>query len=527
MDLIKNKISIISDKGKISKFIEDFKKIIIEFGSIVYPLILFNYCIFSYGSINIYFISRTYKDPEMINSIGISTLYVTITTEIIMTGITGALDTLASNAYGAKNYKLMGIYFDRCRYIGIIFWLMMAFFHFFFARSILGYLKVDERVIKLSLEYISISIFSLLIDFNFFINQRHFTLMDKSNIIFYISIFSLIIQIITGYILVVLFRFGVRGSALSFFVASLFNSVTSTIILSKMNLPEGSLVFFTKDGLKDWKNYLDIAIPGILISGGEWIGYELQSIFAIYISSLDYSTQIILINLESLCFPYTGAITSAISIKSGEKLMKLKPEQLKNYFFMSYLFAFLMSIIVLTFVIFLGDSFFYVISPNEDIYLNCCRIKYVLCYFVFVDNAYYYYLGCLKGLGYLKNTTIVTFVMFYGISPFLIYILAFKNKMGVKGIWESTSIAITLGDILFIYWVFSFDLIKIKELADERIRKDSVNIHKNEINDYIQEELLIKNNNTIEIKKSIVENNQNIMNNNKKEKQIEMNDIII
>ena len=539
MDSIKNKISIISDKGKNSKYIEDFKRIIIEFGSIVYPLILFNYCLFSYGSINIFFISRTYKDPEMINAIGISNLYVNITTEIIMTGITGALDTLSSNAYGAKNYKLMGIYFDRCRYIGITFWSIMAFFHFFFARSILGYLKVDERVIELALEYISISIFSLLIDFSFIINQKHFTLMDKSNIIFYISFFSLIIQIITGYLLVVLFKLGVRGSALSFFFASLFNSITSTIILSKMNLPEGSLVFFTKDGLKDWKNYLDIAIPGILISGGEWIGYELQSIFAIYISSLDYSTQIILINLESLCFPYTGAINSAISMKSGEKLMKLKPDQLKTYFFMSYLFAFFLSIIVLLLVILLGDSFFYVISPNEEIYLNCCKIKYVLSYFVFVDNAYYYYLGCLKGLGYLKNTTIATFVMFYGIGPLLIYILAFKNKMGVKGIWESTSIAITLGDILFIYWVFSFDLIKIKELADERIRKDNVNICKIDNND-IEEEFLIKDsqnnyNNNIEItenhnhKKKENNNgkNENTIIESRKEKQIEMNDIII
>ena len=542
MNSIKNNIITLSDKDKKCKFLEDFKRIIIEFGSLVYPLILFNYCLFSYGSINIYFISKTYKDPEMINAIGISNLYVTITTEVIMTGITGALDTLASNAYGAKNYKLMGIYFDRCRYIGISFWLIMSFFHFFFARSILGYLKVDKRVVELALEYISISIFSLMIELNFSINQRLFTLMDKSKIIFYISFFSLIIQIIAGYLLVILFKFGVRGSALSFFVASLFNTVSSTIILSKMNLPKGSLVFFTKDGLKDWKNYLDIAIPGILISGGEIIGYELQSIFAIYISSLDYSTQIILISLESLCFPSTGAISSAISMKSGEKLMKLKPEQLKSYFFMSYLFVFLISIIVISFVIFLGDSFFYAISPNEEIYLNSCKNKFILCYFVFVDNVYYYYLGCLKGLGYLKNTTIATFVMFYGIGPLLIYILAFKNKMGVKGIWESTSISITLGDILFIYWVFSFDLNKIKELAAERIRKDYVNINKNE-NDIKEEEFLIKdiqNNNNIEIKKdSLIENhnqmkkentignNENNIINKKKEKQIEMNDIIV
>ena len=499
------------------KYIMDFKGIIYEFGSVVYPLILFNYCLFSYETINLFFISRTYKDPDMINAIGIANLYVNITTEITLTGITGALETLASNAYGTKNYRLMGIYFDRCRYIGISFWVLISIFHFFFARTILGFLKVEERVIELTLEYISISIFSLLINLNFYINERHLILIDKAKINFYISIFSLIIQIITGYLFVVIFKFGVRGSALSFFFAAVFNSCSSTIILHRMNLPEGSLVFFTKDGLKNWKNYLDIAIPGILISGGESLGYELQSIFAIYISPLDYSTQIILINLEFLCFPITGAISSAISMKSGEKLMKLKPEKLKTYFLMCYIFDFIMSIFVMILLLSFGDTYFYSISPNQEIFLYSCKAKYALYYFVFVDNIYYFYLGCLKGLGYLRNTTIATFVMFFAIGPILIYILAFKNNMGVKGIWESTSISITLGDILFIYWVFSFDLIKIKELADERIKNDNKNIQKNDI-----KEDFLSNTNNNEIREEMLINKEN---DGKEKKLIEMNEL--
>ena len=364
MDEVKNEINEMTFYSKLCKFIHDFKLIAIEFGTIVYPITLYNYCLFSYGSINIFFISRTYKDIDMINAIGIANLYVNLTTGIIIGGITGALETLAANAYGNKNYKLMGIYFDRCRYISISYWIIISIFHFFFARTILGFLKVEERVIELTLEYISISVFSYLVEINFLINEKHLILIDKPKINFYISIFSLMIQIITGYILVVLFRLGVRGSALSYFFASLFNCVSSTIILTKMNLEEGSLVFFTKDGLKDWRNYLDVAVPGILISGGEWIGYELQSIFAIYISPLDYSTQIILINLESLCYPYTGAINSAISLKSGEKLMKVKPEKLKLYFLMSYLFAFIVCIFVIFLLILLGDYYFYIMAPN-------------------------------------------------------------------------------------------------------------------------------------------------------------------
>ena len=59
MNTIENRTNIISYKDKFNKFFEDLKRIIIEFGGIVFPLILFNYCIYSYGSINLFFISRT------------------------------------------------------------------------------------------------------------------------------------------------------------------------------------------------------------------------------------------------------------------------------------------------------------------------------------------------------------------------------------------------------------------------------------------------------------------------------------
>ena len=104
-----------------------------------------------------------------------------------------------------------------------------------------------------------------------------------------------------------------------------------------------------------------------------------------------------------------------------------------------------------------------------------------------------FFLGRLKGYGYLKNTTIATIVMFFVISPILIYIFAFRCKFGVKGIWASNSFSMTLGDILFIYWVFSFDLIKIKELANKRIKADNKNIVEDKKD--VKEIFLIENDN--------------------------------
>ena len=470
--------------NSINNFIKNFIGIKNEFGSLIFPLISFNYFIYYYGLINLYFILRTYKDPDIINAICMANLYINDMTIIIIIIIIGSLDTLASNAYREKNYKLIGIYFDRCRYICILFWGGISLFHYFFARNILGLFKVKEKVIKLILEYLSISVFSVLINLNFLINQKHFSLIDKSKINFYISIFSLLIQTITGYLLVVVFKFGVRGSALSYFFAACFNSLASTIILIKMNLPEGSLVFFTKNRLKEWKKYLNIAIPGILVSGGDLMIYEFQSIFAINIPNFDYSAHVILINLENLFYPFTSAITSVISKKSREKLMKLNPEQLRTYILMIYLFKFLVLSLFLIFEFF----YFYIISTNDEIYLKCGKIKYVLSYFIFADKSYYFYLECFKGFGFIRNTIIKKLIVFFGIGPLFIIILAFINKMGVKDAWENTSIALTMGNILFKYLIYSSDFIKITNLAKETIRNDNKNIFriKNEKNIYKQ-----------------------------------------
>ena len=107
--------------NSINNFIKDFRRITNEFSYKVFPLIFFNYIIYCYGSINLYLISRTYKDTDIINAIDKANLYINDTTIIIIIIIIGELDTLASNAYRTQNYKLMRIYFDRCRYICIYF----------------------------------------------------------------------------------------------------------------------------------------------------------------------------------------------------------------------------------------------------------------------------------------------------------------------------------------------------------------------------------------------------------------------
>ena len=168
-------------------------------------------------------------------------------------------------------------------------------------------------------------------------------------------------------------------------------------------------------------------------------------------------------------------------------------------------------------------------SPNNEIYEYSRKVIYIILYYVFVDNAYYFYLGCLKAIGYLINPTILTFILFYFLDNCVTYILAFKLKMEIKGIWISLSIGATIGSIVFIYWIFSFDMSEMKKIALKRIEDDKKNLEyfksdykDNLLMNFDEDNTNLFDNNRVELNEF---NHSHIISNNndKKEKKIEMN----
>ena len=113
---------------------------------------------------------------------------------------------------------------------------------------------------------------------------------------------------------------------------------------------------------------------------------------------------------------------------------------------------------------------------------------FIFIYFIFADKFYFFYLGCFKGFCFIRNTIIKTLIIFFGIGPLFIIILEFINKIGVKGVLENTSIALTMGNILFKYLIYSSYFIKIKKLTEEAIKNDNENIYSiiNEYNNNIR-----------------------------------------
>lgn len=462
------------------ELLSDFK-ILKDFAKIALPQTLVFFCFILQGFINTLFISYEYKSQDMLNAIGISFIYLDLTTGIIITGITGALETLASNAYGAKNFKLLGIYNDRCRAISIVFWIISSIFHFFFAKSILGLLNVNQAVVNLCFDYIKIFIFSSLFSINVHINTKMFVLIEKAHLNLFISILALIMNLIVSWFFICFEKCGIKGAAISAVVTSIFNLVVSTYMLHMQKLPGDALIYFTKESLQDWFSYIKVAFPVILISGGQRLGSEIQSMISIFISPLAYSTILITMHLSALSYPHTLGTSIAISMKAGEKIISETSTQLKKYITICYSFSVVLTIIVLIVIILVKDGYYSVMSPNREIYEHCLPLTGYIYWFLVVNGGYYFFIGVLKAVRYLKNPTIVSFVLCYVVEIGLTYFFAFKLEMEVKGIWLSNSIGTTFGFLIFLYWTYSFDMETIRETVLKGMEQDNKIILKTEM----------------------------------------------
>lgn len=66
-------------------------------------------------------------DSAKIAGIGLGNMYVNIVSQSIILGLNGGIATLASQAYGAKNYHKVGIFLNRGRFIVLIAFIPMIF----------------------------------------------------------------------------------------------------------------------------------------------------------------------------------------------------------------------------------------------------------------------------------------------------------------------------------------------------------------------------------------------------------------
>ncbi|KAJ7972000.1 Protein DETOXIFICATION [Quillaja saponaria] len=136
----------------------------------------------------------------------------------ILLGMASALETLCGQAFGAKQYPVLGIYLQRS-WIVLFLTSMFLLPIFIFTTPILEVLGQEESIAKVAGK---ISIWSIGIVFAFIVSftcQMYLQAQSKNMIIAYLAAFSIGIHILLSWLLTVKFKFGLTGAMASTILA--------------------------------------------------------------------------------------------------------------------------------------------------------------------------------------------------------------------------------------------------------------------------------------------------------------------
>jgi MATE family multidrug resistance protein len=450
-----------------------FKNFAKQSAAIALPSILFFLCYNFMGMLNLIFIGQKHNNDDMIKGMGISNLYINCTLMAIVQGLLSGLDTLCSNAYSLKKYKLMGIYLNRARIIGYFATIILVTFHIFTVKHVLGLFRLNEEVIKYGSKYTYALLVYIFFDVHSMVNFRFLNVVRKSQINFYIFLFALLLHPVWNYIFIFYLDLDVIGAGISYALSRFIVFVLSSIYLHFYNpLPE-SYFFFTKACFTGLWDFTKFSFGAMLLFCAEWWSYEVQAFIAISIGEDDYAVHVILTQFSSLLFSIPIGFSFSTTILTGEYVAKSSNKVVRKVAYFSLLIGFVTMALVMLIFFLLRNYVFRIFLDIDRLIQKGTPIVPILCMYQIFDVIQGVLSSVMRGLRKQFIATLLTLIQFYVIQTSMSYLLGKVLGLGVYGMWLGMSTGTFSAIVLYSITFLCTDLNKVRVETLEKLEKDN------------------------------------------------------
>jgi len=387
------------------------------------------------------------------------------------------LDTLCSQAYGAKLFYLMGCYLNQARVILCLVFIPV-FFILFFLEDLLLFIGQDPVTAyhsgRFALGVIPGALFFYQIEV-----QRRF-LQAQGVYIFPV----LCVIIVTAlhplwvYIFFLVCDWGAFGIGFSLSISNFLTFVIGTFIAMRQSA-KGTFFMINSDSFKGWKEFFAIAIPSCLMSCLETWNYQIIAIMTGYLSKDQFESNIILNNISIIISMYPFGLNIASSNIVGKFVGRFSIMATKITCKFIFIYTIMLSTIVMSILAIVRPWIPYIFTSDENL---ASIVKVLIVYqlfFAFFDFLTTTYGGIFRGFGLQTWIAMANFVCFYIISIPLCYLLTYTFDFGIYGTRISYIIVTLCLNLLYTaIYKYKVDFYAICSDSVVRLQRDSVVISK-------------------------------------------------
>ena len=166
------------------------------------------------------------------------------------------------------------------------------------------------------------------------------------------------------------------------------------------------------------------------------VGFMSVAVMAANLGTQEYAAHQVGMNVMSLSFSFGDGMQVAAVTLIGQSLGRKEPDMAKKYGTICQRVGNLISIILSMLYLLGGEAFFRAYFPQDEYAVSIgLQIMKVMVFIVLMQVAQVIYMGCLRGAGDVKFTTVASTISVTLIRPMVSYLCAYVLKMGVIGIW--------------------------------------------------------------------------------------------
>ncbi|XP_030931397.1 protein DETOXIFICATION 19-like [Quercus lobata] len=354
----------------------------------------------------------------------------------VMIGLSGSLETLCGQGFGAKVYRLLGIYLQASCIISFLFSIIIAII-WFYTEPILILLHQETEIAKTAAHYIRFLIPGL---FAYGFLQNILRFLQTQSILWPLAIFTGLPLVIHSGIAYAL----VHWTSLSFVGAPLAASVS--LWLSVLML--AMYVTCTKKFEHTWGGFslesfqyilpsLKLALLSAAMVCLEYWAFEILVLLAGLLQNSETTTSLIAmcVNTEAIAFMLSYGLSAAASTRVSNELGAGHPNWAKNAIGVSLKLSLLVGVTLVLAIAFghnIWASFF---SDSSEIIKEFASMTPLLAISIFIDSVQAVISGVARGYGWQHLAVYVNLATFYIIGLPIACGLGFKTNLQAKGLW--------------------------------------------------------------------------------------------
>ncbi|EEF31432.1 multidrug resistance pump, putative [Ricinus communis] len=387
----------------------------------------------------------------------------------ILLGMTSAIDTLGGQAFGAKQYHMMGIYLQRSLIINVAA-ATLVLPAFIFSTPILRLLGEDEDIAKAA-GYISLWFIPIVYFLAFHMSiQKYLQAQLKNAIIGWVSTISFLLHVLLSWILVSKLNLGIPG-AMWAMIASTWLILIGEVAYVIGGWCPDTWKGFTLAAFSDLFPVLKLSISsGLMLCLELWYNAVLV-LMAGYMknATTEISAFSICLNVTAWDFMLCVGFLAGISVRVANELGRGNAEaakfSIKVTLTTSISIGFFLSVLCLAF----GHQLANLFTTEKEVAETVSSLSILLALSVLLNSIQTIFSGIAVGAGRQGIVAYVNIGCYYVIGVPLGVFLAYEVHLQVKGIWIGMIIGVVMQSLVLGYITWRTDWDEQVQRASHRL----------------------------------------------------------